>query len=528
MPTRRDVLKLGAWAGLGLAGTSTLSGCGGPGTDPGQTGRLLTSGADLPTPFTRPLTRPAVLRATGRAGDGTDLYQVSAQVADAEILPGVRTSILGYQGTFPGPTIETRRDRAVAIEHINELAVPTVVHLHGGRVPSASDGFPTDLVLPRSANGGMNSPDGTMSMPDPKADIATGSRVYRYPQNQRAATLWYHDHRMDFTGPGVYRGLAGFHLIRDDEEDALDLPAGERELPLMLSDRAFDGDGQFDYPAIDPSMNGVAGVNNDYMDGVTGDVILVNGRPWPIAEVDAVRYRLRWLNASNARRYQLVLEPPPPGGHGFQHIGSDGGLLSAPIGLDSLIIAPGERYDVVVDFSRYPVGTEVTVRNQLGRKSTANVLRFVVTRTATDASRVPPTLSTIERLQRSAVQNVRTFVFRRGVVANRQGWRINDLPFDPAFPMATIRAGSTELWRITTDVHHPVHIHLAPFQVVSRQGRPPRASDTGWKDTLDLLPKETAELLVRFPALPGRYVIHCHNLEHEDMAMMASFLIVTP
>jgi spore coat protein A len=527
MISRRDLLKIGGLAGLGMAGATGLAGCGN--TDPDQTGELLRSGADLPKPFTLPLTVPDVLRPAERLSDGSDLYRVTSRAAQVEILPGRRTAILGYQGTFPGPTIETRRDQPVAVEHINDLAVPIVVHLHGGVVPAASDGFPTDLILPRNpARPAATHSGHSMSVPDDRADVVTGSRIYRYPSQQPAATLWYHDHRMDFTGPAVYRGLAGFHLVRDDEEDALDLPRGERELPLMVADRAFDEDAQLDYPAIDDSMTGEPGVEDDYMEGVTADVILVNGTPWPVAEVDAARYRLRWLNASNARRYRLVLDPPPPGGNGFQQIGSDAGLLDTPVGLDSLTMAPAERFDVVIDFARYPVGTKVTVRNQLGRGTTADVMQFVVARAVTDESRVPTFLSKIERLQQSAVTTSRSFRFRRGVVARRPGWRINDLPFDPTRPIATVRAGSTELWRIGTDVHHPVHVHLSPFQVAGRNGHPPSAADAGWKDTIDLRPAEYADLLVRFPDLPGRYVMHCHNLEHEDMAMMATFEVTPP
>ncbi len=530
MISRRDLLKVGGVAGLGLVGAAGLGGCG-SGSDPQQTGQLLRSGIELPKPFTLPLKVPAVLRPTERLGDGSDLYRVTSRAAEVEILPGRRTAILGYQGTFPGPTIETRRDQAVVVEHINELPVPIVVHLHGGQVPAASDGFPTDLILPRSSTGSAGSTrsahDGhSMSMPDDRADVVTGSRIYRYPGRQPAATLWYHDHRMDFTGPAVYRGLAGFHLIRDDEEDALDLPRGARELPLMVADRAFDDDAQFDYPAVDPSMMGAPGVEDQYMEGVTADVILVNGTPWPVAEVDAARYRLRWLNGSNARRYRLVLDPPPPGGSGFQQIGSDAGLLETPVERDSLTLAAAERLDVIVDFARYPVGTKVTVRNELGRNSTADVMQFVVARAVKDESRARLVLPTIERLQRSAVTTTRRFRFRRGVVGKRPGWLINDLPFDPMRPIATIRAGATELWRIGTDVHHPVHIHLAPFQVASRNGRRPDPSDAGWKDTIDLRPAEYADLLVQFPNLPGRYVMHCHNLEHEDMAMMATIEII--
>jgi spore coat protein A len=186
MISRRNLLALGGMTGLGLAGMAGLAGCG---IDPEQTGQLLRSAADLPKPFTLPLKRPAVLRPVDRLGDGADLYRVRSRAATAEILPGRRTAILGYDGTFPGPTIETRRDQAVAVEHINELGVPIVVHLHGGVVPAASDGFPTDLVLPRTGAAPSTGHAGHgMALPDDAADIATGSRIYRYPSRQPAAT----------------------------------------------------------------------------------------------------------------------------------------------------------------------------------------------------------------------------------------------------------------------------------------------------------------------------------------------------
>ncbi len=196
--------------------------------------------------------------------------------------------------------------------------------------------------------------------------------------DQRAATLWYHDHRMDFTGPQVYRGLAGFHLVRDDEEDALGLPSGERELPLMICDRAFEADGSFRYPSIDRTLREVPGVERPWMEGVLGDVVLVNGAPWPVAEVGTARYRLRILNASNARRYRLALSP----GGELTQIGSDGGLLAAPVGHTALDVAPAERFDVVVDFAAYAVGSEVTLVNSLGAGAAAQVMRFRVVRTA--------------------------------------------------------------------------------------------------------------------------------------------------
>jgi len=329
---------------------------------------------------------------------------------------------------------------------------------------------------------------------------------------------------MDFTGPMVYRGLAGFHLVRDDEEDALPLPRGDRELPLMIADRSFDEAGRFDYPARDPSMTREPGTIGA-VEGVLGDVVLVNGVPWPLAEVDAARHRLRLLNASNARRYRLVLDPPPPSGDPFVQIGSDGGLLERPVGLADLPMAPAERFDVLVDFSAYPVGTRVTLRNALGSGATADVMQFVVARRAADDSRVPALLRPYEVLAPGPGAVRRAFRFRRGRPddGSRHVWQINDEPFDPARMLATVRPGQVERWRFASDLHHPVHVHLARFQVLSRGSGGPGAADGGWKDTVDLRPADDVEVAIRFPDLPGRYVMHCHNLEHEDMAMMAAF-----
>ncbi|GAB2592848.1 multicopper oxidase family protein [Streptomyces capparidis] len=516
---RRTFLGLTGGAGVlltaGLAGPRLVRG-GGQGT-----GELLRSKVPLPEPFRVPLPIPPVLRPRGTGG--ADHYTITQREATAEILPGVRTPIWGYDGIFPGPTIESRRDRTAVVRHRNELPVPTVVHLHGGRTPADSDGYPTDLVMPVS---GWDAGHAGHGMHDARARVAHGSRDYVFPLRQRAATLWYHDHRMDFTGPAVYRGLAGFHLVRDDEEAALDLPAGDRELPLMIADRAFDEHGAFAYPSLDPTLRTTPGVAAEYVEGVFGDVILVNGAPWPVHEVAAARYRLRVLNASNARRYDLALDPPPPGGRGFVQIGSDQGLLRAPRRHDHIPLAPAERYDVVVDFGRYPVGTRVTLVNRLGTGSTARVMRFVVARRAPDASRIPRRLGEIEPLTRSQAATTREFSFHGGHVHGHPGWVIDGEPFSPDRMAARPRLGDVEIWRFVADLHHPVHLHLVGFHILSRRGRPPGPFDGGLKDTVDLTPGQSVEVIARFDGYRGRYVFHCHNAEHEDMAMMANFEVV--
>jgi spore coat protein A, manganese oxidase len=448
--------------------------------------------------------------------DGKSQYfDLRVKVSTVDILKGLKTKIWGYDGLFPGPTIEARTGIRTVLTLHNDLRVPIVNHLHGGHTPAESDGYPTDLILP------VGQWDASQ-MPDPLAHLTRGSRDYIYPNHQRAATLWYHDHRMDFTGPQMWRGLAGFYLLRDEEEDKLPLPKGDKEIALLICDRSFDSDGSFLYPSRDASLRGVPGVDHPYMGGVLGDVILVNGLPWPRIEVANVRYRLRILNASNARRYELELHPKTEGGR-FTQIGSDGGLLSAPLVHRTIPIAPAERFDIIIDFSAYPIGSKVVLKNKLTDDATQEIMRFDVVRREKDDSSIPAVLSEVRFPDASAVVTTRKFDFRYAGMS--RGWVINGKPFDPARMDAQPKLNSTEIWQFRTDIHHPLHLHLAQFQVLGHSGRV-RGVDTGWKDTLDLSAGETANILVRFADYPGRYVFHCHNLEHEDMAMMGNFEVI--
>ncbi len=404
------------------------------------------------------------------------------------------------------------------VRHHNELPEPTVVHLHGGHTPADSDGYPTDLVLP--AGTALSTHDATAALGDmghAHGDTAHGERAYTYPMNQRAAALWYHDHRMGYTGPGVWRGLAGFHLVHDDEEDALPLPRGGRDIPLMITDRSFAEDGSFHYPAL----HAAPGVTDPYMNGVLGDVILVNGAPWPTLAVERLRHRLRILNASNARDYRL---PPPPGGGGLVQIGGDGGLLERPLAHDTIDMSPAERFDVVIDFARYRPGSRVRLVNRLGSGTTAEIMRFDVSparHAPRDDSRIPDHLSTLAALDPARAAATRSFVFQR--THGNADWTINGHPYHPGRPLARPKLGTTEIWRFTTDLNHPVHVHLNQFQVLSRNGGQPGLHDAGWKDTVNLRAAEVVEVAVRFTDYPGNFMLHCHNLEHEDMAMMADF-----
>ncbi|MEV0637555.1 multicopper oxidase family protein [Streptomyces sp. NPDC050619] len=509
--TRRKLLRLASGAALALPVASALTGCQDEG---GSTGALRKSGGKAPTPFKVPLPLPPVLEPSRTEG-GVDYYDIVQRPAQVEIVPGTKTEIWGYNGLFPGPTLSTRSGRPIVVRHANQLQVPVAVHLHGGKTPPEHDGFPTDLILPRSGwEGGGHDAHG--------GDTAQGSREYRYPLQQPAATLWYHDHRMDFTGPQVYFGLAGFHLVHDDEEEALPLPKGERDIPLMICDRSFTADGAFDYPSLDPGLKGEHGVTEDFMEGVLGDVILVNGAPWPVLEVTNTRYRFRLLNASNARRYRLALDPGPQSGSAFVQVGSDVGLLGRPIGHDEIQLASAERFDVVVDFSKFPVGTKIDMINKLDDGDAGKVMRFHVVRKASDESQVPSKLVDFEPLSRSSATVTRKFDFNQ---RSDDGWDINGQMYDPQRDDAVPELGATEIWRFDGDAHHPIHLHLAHFQVLSRNQNAPGPYDSGWKDTIDLQSGKEMEIIARFTGYRGRYVFHCHNLEHEDMGMMANFRV---
>ena len=556
---RRRFLAAGGVAGLGLLG---VAGCGSGsvvkknrvsgeadgafgGAERGsdRVARTLTSEAPLPKPFTSDLPILPTLKPTGRRG-GQDLYEITQRAADREILPGLKTSVWGYDGQFPGPTIAARRGEPIVVRMHNQLAVPTTTHLHGGITPAASDGYPTDLTVPRgytkrvdaavhamSTGGGQKMAMGpTGTRPDPKVwTVHQGFKDYEYPIEQRSTMLWYHDHRMDFTGPQVWRGLAGAFIVRDEQEDKLGLPAGDKELVLVICDRAFAASGAFLYPSLDETLINHAGTKSEYTNGVMGDVILVNGAPWPVAKVANTRYRLRLLNASNARQYSLQLhatagEKRPP----FVQIGSDGGLLAEPQRLTSIPIAQAERFDVIVDFSKYPVGTELVLTNSLDKGTTGQVMKFVVDREEKDQSTPLPKrlVPDFEVLKKSQAVTARRFDFRFNYDAKT--WTINGNPFDPTKSLASPELDTVALWHLSSnanDSSHPVHMHLAHFQVISRNGHQPSLADAGWKDTVNLAPHGQVDVLVKFTGFKGRYMLHCHNLEHEDMAMMANFTV---
>jgi spore coat protein A, manganese oxidase len=452
------------------------------------TGKSPRSREQATAKFQTVLQMPEVLRPT-RVDATTDFYEIDQREALAEVLPGKKTLIWGYEGTFPGPTIKVRQGRRTAVRHINHLGVPTVVHLHGGPTPPDSDGFPTDSVVPGK------------------------ERTYLY-SNSRAATLWYHDHAMDYTGRNIFMGLAGLYIVEGDPEQDLPLPKGEYDVPLILCDRLFSPDGALLY-------------HPDSVDGPPTDTILVNGTPWPKMEVSACSYRFRVLNASNAKSFHLALSSRQP----FVMIGTDGGLLAAPKLVGDIPLAMAERVEVIVDFSEYPLNSRVTLDDLNQPEATRSILEFDLVRKTKDDSRIPERL--VESREISSVQTTRPrkFVFTRGNSENSDvHWSINGEQFDPDRAIADVSLGDTEVWRLANhsfrekhNVVHPVHIHLVNFQILQRNGGPALPHEIGWKDTVALNVGDEVVIGMRVEGFKGRYLFHCHNLEHEDRGMMARF-----
>lgn len=459
------------------------------------------------------------------------------------------TRLWGYNGMFPGPTIETRKNEFVEVLWQNELPsehflpldrtlhsvegnpeVRTVVHLHGGATPPDSDGYPEAWFTNRFAETG----------PD------FSRKVYEYPNNQRAALLWYHDHAVGITRLNVYAGLVGLYIIRDDKEKQLRLPKDDYEIPLVLLDRAFHEGGSLFYPSQpDPSL--ANGPDPSVVPAFCGDTIVVNGKAWPYLEVEPRKYRFRILNASNTRNFTLHLDS----GQSFYQIGTDGGLMKKPVKIRTLSMHPAERVDVILDFSKHQ-GKEIILKNSspcggepVDPDGDANVMLFRVTKPLRrkDTSVIPKQLGQLPLPPREKIQAIRQLKlngeqdqFGRPLLllANRM-WH------DPVTEKP--RLGATEIWELinTTAFPHPIHIHLVQFQVLDHQAFDlndynvtgnlvytgpivaPLETERGLKDTITVPAGTVTRVLATFAPYAGRYVWHCHILEHEDYDMMRPF-----
>lgn len=473
MLSRRNLIKLGAAAGA--ASLLPLE----------RLGHAFAA-SELTVPrFAVPLTRPPVLTPVSHRG-GVDLYEIKMKLAEADIVPGYKTRIWGYNGIFPGPTIRARKGQPILVRQRNFLAEDMSVHLHGGNVPSSSDGHPTrDLIQPGN------------------------SRTFFYPNRQPGTMLFYHDHVHMKEAPHTYNGLQGMYIIEDPRERRLGLPEGKYDVPLAITDRLFAADGQFRWP-----------------DGeFTGDVFLVNGKPFPFFKVERRSYRLRLLNSSSIDGVmQLHLEDNST----FHVIGNDGGLLPAPVAVQTLSLWPGERADIVVDFGNYARGAKLKLMNSYTELGLVNeIMRFDVDRNSDGGhDRLPHTLMPVERLKESDAVRTRDVVMKT-VLSPSLAMLINGQVFDPNRIDFHTKLGETEIWNLVNDdanfeVPHVFHTHLVRFQILDRDGgTPPRPEERGWKDSISVDFGRSARIIMRFGDYTGLYPFHCHLQWHNDVGMMA-------
>jgi spore coat protein A len=416
--------------------------------------------------------------------------------------------------------------------------VRTVPHLHGSRTASESDGLPEKWFTP-------------------------GKTVrYIYPNDQPAATLWYHDHAVGITRLNVYAGLSGFYLLRDAEEQRFGLPAGAYEIPLVLQDRTVDEAGQLVYaPTHD---DGVALPPGVWGPEFFGDLPVINGAAFPFLEVEPRMYRLRVLNGSNSRFLGLQLNRAKsstdvPALVSFMQIGTDGGFLPKAATLNRMLLGPAERADILVDFSAL-AGKTIALENnaaapypgwgmsQMHPALLPELMQIRVTLPLRGEAKAV-SLSAPEgfnRFDEAQSAKARDFVLTEKMDSQGRslGVRINEKGYDDPVT-EVVKLGSIEKWRFinTTEDAHPMHLHLVQFQVLHRQGydpialqkgsvvtvgavRPPAAQEAGWKDTAVVMPGEMLTILAKFDGFAGRYVFHCHMLEHEDNDMMRPYEVI--
>ncbi|SCL25639.1 Multicopper oxidase with three cupredoxin domains (includes cell division protein FtsP and spore coat protein CotA) [Micromonospora nigra] len=487
MFTRRQLLRFGAASGIAGA-TGGLAGLAGQFGAAPATARVAAPAATPVTPFTVPMTVPQTLRPVLRTAT-TDYYSVTMHRRRLEIVPGSRTEVYTYNGDLPGPTIRAFSGRRVVVRQRNRLHMPTAVHLHGGATAPEDDGSGQAVIPPG------------------------GERVYTYPNRQPHATLWMHDHTHHMEAEHLYRGLSSLYLLTDRTERALSLPRGRFDVPLVLRDAHLDADAQLVW-------------NMDDADNRT--TLLVNGRPWPRFEVQARRYRFRLVNSSNLRFFLLRLAD----GGDLTVIGSDGGLLEAPVTMPYLMISPGERLDVVVDFARYQPGTSVVLQNLMGpgpAEMVGQVMRFdVVPAKRPDRTSVPQRLRSLPPLPTPTVRRSIELRMDEPGSGGHQAY-IDGKVFDPARIDTTIAWGSTEEWTVTNAnvfMPHNFHMHLVQFRVLDRNGAPPDPTESGLKDTVIVWPGQSVRLQATFDTWRGVYPYHCHMVDHSAMGMMANLRIV--
>jgi FtsP/CotA-like multicopper oxidase with cupredoxin domain len=464
-------------------------------------------------PFRTRLVRPPVVRPTrsvrDRDGQWVDHFELTMRRTRAQVLPGLATTAFGYNGHVPGPTVKVRRGRRSVIRFRNHLPAnnpvsgtefTTSVHLHGSGSLPQFDGYASDVTPPGFY------------------------KDYHYPNFQPARTLWYHDHGVHHTAENAYGGLYAQYHMHDDAELDL-LPQGEFDVPLTVVDAMFDARGQLAY-------------DDNSHSGLWGDVITVNGRAWPVMKVKRRVYRFRVLNASISRSYRFALSTGDP----VTMVATDGGLMPRARQVSQWRHASAERYEVLIDFRKYRPGQRVVLRNLSNDNNrdydhTDKVMAFDVTDAPFSKrdgtwNRIPDALvnSHVMGLRESDASVTRHLAVER----KNGGWAINGKTWEDVIAsdfqelVADPELGATEVWEIENRSggwFHPLHIHLIDFKILSRNGRAPFDFERGPKDVAYIGEGETVRVAMRFGPHRGRYMVHCHNLPHEDHDMMQQFAV---
>jgi FtsP/CotA-like multicopper oxidase with cupredoxin domain len=474
----------------------------------------------MPAPYNTDFVRLAVLSPVRRATDANgpvDFYDISARSAAANIIPGLSTPILGYDGLVPPARIDVEQGTRIVLTMHNKLPArhptfltPTNIstHLHGSASLPQFDGYASDITRPGQR------------------------KEYHYPNFQPARTLWYHDHAVGFTGQNVYSGLASQYHLHDPQERGLlptyrpNSPGAEFDVGLIVSDMAFQA-------------NGAQLFDDRSHSGLWGDVILVNGRPWPRMQVKKRIYRFRILNGSVSRSYRFTLAPASP----VFVVGTEGGLMPYSQEITQWRHAPAERYEILIDFSKFRTGQRVELRNLSNPNNrdfpnTDKVMAFDVVDAPFDtsgpaATRIPTALNVDnETMKLSPVPGMKVRNLR--VVRDGGEWTLNGQTWSNVVAsgfkavLANPNLNATEIWEFENTSggwFHPIHVHLVDFKVLSRNGQPPFPWELGSKDVVYVGEGEKVRVIAKFGPHRGKYMVHCHNLPHEDHDMMHQYSV---
>lgn len=461
-----------------------------------------------PEEFVNELAIPPLAKST--MIDGVRVFSLTAAEGTMTFRPGLTTPTWGFNGDYLGPTLRAARGEQVAVEVINELGRPTSVHWHGMHLPAAMDGGPHQEI----AAGGTWRPTWVIDQP--------------------AATLWYHPHQHGTTEEHVYHGLAGLFILDDDASADADLPReyGVDDLPVIVQDKVI-------------SRNGELILKNDGGEpGSLGNTVMVNGTVGPYREITTERVRLRLLNGSTARTYELGFEKLA-----MDLIATDGGLLDEPVRLDPLgpargddrpgrvRLSPGERAEVVISLEpnetvrlrsfEVDLG-DVAAPFAMGGNDAFDVLELRAAKTLQSSPkprRRRAAKADHDTLDEAAVSRTRVFELEER--------KINRRLMDMSRIDEVITVGSTEIWEVrnTIPMPHSFHVHDVQFRILTIDGQEPPETQRGPKDTVYLEPRRTYRLLLRFddytdPTMP--YMFHCHMLRHEDEGMMGQFVVIKP